>query len=55
MIRRINPASITGPFATYAYGVKFASPVRWLFGNGQTGVDLNGTVPSDIEGQTKPV
>ena len=55
MMRRINPDSIAGPFATYAHGVEFSSPVRWLFGAGQTGVALDGTVPSDIEGQAELV
>ena len=54
-MRRINPPQIAGPFATYAHGVEFSGPVRWLFGAGQTGVDGDGTTPADIVGQSELV
>lgn len=54
-MRRINPEGIAGPFATYAHGVEFEGPVRWLFGAGQTGVAPDGSVPDDIEGQARLV
>lgn len=54
-MRRINPPQIAGPFATYAHGVEFSGPVRWLFGAGQTGVAGDGTVPADIAGQAELV
>ncbi len=50
-MRRINPATIAGPFATYAHGVEVESNARLLFGAGQTGVELDGTVPEGIEEQ----
>ena len=49
-MRRINPAGIAGPFATYAHGVEVESNARILFGAGQTGVAADGTVPDSIEG-----
>ena len=54
-MRRINPPQIAGPFATYAHGVEFSGPVRWLFGAGQTGVAGDGTTPTDIVGQSELV
>lgn len=50
-MRRINPASIAGPFATYAHGVEVEANARLLFGAGQTGVELDGSVPESIEDQ----
>lgn len=50
-MRRINPTSIAGPFATYAHAVEVESHARLLFGAGQTGVELDGTVPEGIEAQ----
>ena len=50
-MRRINPATIAGPFATYAHGVEVESNARLLFGAGQTGVEFDGTVPEGIEEQ----
>jgi 2-iminobutanoate/2-iminopropanoate deaminase len=50
-MRRINPATIAGPFATYAHGVEVESNARLLFGAGQTGVELDGRVPESIEEQ----
>lgn len=54
-MRRINPTSIAGPFATYAHGVEVESSARILFGAGQTGVELDGTVPDSIEEQAQIV
>ena len=54
-MRRINPTSIAGPFATYAHGVEVESHARLLFGAGQTGVELDGTVPEGIEDQARIV
>jgi enamine deaminase RidA (YjgF/YER057c/UK114 family) len=50
-MRRINPTSIAGPFATYAHGVEVESQARILFGAGQTGVEPDGRVPETIEEQ----
>ena len=54
-MRRINPTSIAGPFATYAHGVEVESHARLLLGAGQTGVELDGTVPEGIEDQARIV
>ena len=50
-MRRINPAAIAGPFATYAHGVEVESNARLLYGAGQAGVESDGTVPESIEEQ----
>jgi len=50
-MRRINPSTIAGPFATYAHGVEVFAGARLLFGAGQAGVELDGTVPDSIEEQ----
>lgn len=52
-MRRINPAGIAGPFATYAHGVEVESNARILFGAGQTGQNLDGSVPESIEEQAR--
>ena len=52
-MRRINPAGIAGPFATYAHGVEVESNARILFGAGQTGQELDGSVPEGIEDQAR--
>jgi 2-iminobutanoate/2-iminopropanoate deaminase len=54
-MRRINPAGIAGPFATYAHGVEVESNARILFGAGQTGQELDGSVPEGIEEQARIV
>lgn len=54
-MRRINPAGIAGPFATYAHGVEVESNARILFGAGQTGVAADGTVPASIKDQARLV
>jgi len=51
-LRRINPTGIAGPFATYAHAVEIESSARLLFGAGQTGVNLDGSVPATIEAQS---
>jgi 2-iminobutanoate/2-iminopropanoate deaminase len=43
---------IAGPFATYAHGVEVESAARILFGAGQTGQELDGTIPESIEEQS---
>jgi 2-iminobutanoate/2-iminopropanoate deaminase len=52
-MRRINPAGIAGPFATYAHAVEVESNARILFGAGQTGQELDGSVPEGIEDQAR--
>jgi len=50
-MRRLNPAGVAGPFATYAHGVEVQANARLLFGAGQAGVAADGTVPESIEDQ----
>lgn len=50
-----NPASVAGPFATYAHGVEIEGPVRWLFGAGQTGVAEDGSTGNGIVEQAELV
>lgn len=52
-MRRFNPVGIAGPFATYAHGVEVESNARILFGAGQTGQNLDGSVPESIEEQAR--
>lgn len=54
-MRRINPAGIAGPFATYAHGVEVEAGARLLFGAGQAGVAPDGSVPESIEDQARLV
>lgn len=54
-MRRINPAGIAGPFATYAHGVEVESNARLLFGAGQTGQLPDGSIPEGIEDQARIV
>ncbi len=51
-MRRINPTGIAGPFATYAHGVEVENSARLLFGAGQTGVALDGSIPDTVEEQS---
>lgn len=54
-MRAFNPDGVAGPFATYAHGVEFAGPARFLFGAGQTGVDGDGRTGEGIEEQARLV
>ena len=54
-MRTHNPATVAGPFATYAHGVEIDEPVRFLFGAGQTGVAADGSVGKGIVDQAQLV
>jgi enamine deaminase RidA (YjgF/YER057c/UK114 family) len=54
-VKRHNPATIAGPFATYSHGIEVVSPQRILFGAGQVGVRPDGTVGEDIGEQAQLV
>lgn len=54
-MKKHNPATVATPFATYAHGVEMDEPVRFLFGAGQVGVALDGTVGEGIEEQARLV
>ena len=52
-MRTFNPAGVAGPFGTYSHGVEVESPMRLVFGAGQTGVDTDGRIGEDIEEQSR--
>ena len=54
-MKRHNPATVAAPFATYTHGVEIDEPVRFLFGAGQVGVHLDGTIGEGIEEQARLV
>lgn len=54
-MRAFNPAGVAGPFGSYSHGVEVESPVRFVFGSGQTGVDTDGRIGEDIEEQSRLV
>lgn len=47
-MRRHNPPTMAGPFATYSHGIEVEKPSRILFGAGQVGVAPEGTVGEDV-------
>jgi 2-iminobutanoate/2-iminopropanoate deaminase len=52
-MRAFNPAGVAGPFGTYSHGIEVESPMRFVFGSGQTGVDTDGRIGEDIEEQSR--
>ena len=52
-MRAFNPAGVAGPFGTYSHGMEIESPMRLVFGSGQTGVDTDGRIGEDIEEQSR--
>ena len=52
-MRRINPSSVAGPFATYSHAIEVTTPGRIVFGAGQTGVDSDGNTGEGIEEQAR--
>jgi 2-iminobutanoate/2-iminopropanoate deaminase len=52
-MRAFNPAGVAGPFGTYSHGIEVESPMRLVFGAGQTGVDSDGRIGEDIEEQSR--
>jgi enamine deaminase RidA (YjgF/YER057c/UK114 family) len=50
-MKRHDPPSVAGPFASYSHGVELDEPVRFLFGAGQAGVDTDGRIGDGIEEQ----
>jgi enamine deaminase RidA (YjgF/YER057c/UK114 family) len=52
-MRRLNPSTIHAPFANYAHGVEVAPQSRMVFCSGQLGIDRNGAIPEDVEGQAR--
>ena len=54
-MRAFNPAGVAGPFGSYSHGVEVESPMRLVFGAGQTGVDTDGRIGEGIEEQSRLV
>jgi 2-iminobutanoate/2-iminopropanoate deaminase len=52
-MRAFNPAEVAGPFGSYSHGVEVDSPMRLVFGAGQTGVDTDGRIGEGIEEQSR--
>lgn len=52
-MRAFNPAGVAGPFGSYSHGIEIESPMRLVFGSGQTGVDTDGRIGADIEEQSR--
>lgn len=52
-MRRLNPTSIHPPFANYAHGVEVEAGARMVFCSGQLGIDRDGVIPGDVEGQAR--
>jgi 2-iminobutanoate/2-iminopropanoate deaminase len=52
-MRAFNPAGVAGPFGSYSHGIEVESPMRLVFGAGQTGVDTDGRIGEDIEEQSR--
>ncbi len=52
-MRRLNPNSIHPPFANYAHGVEVDAEARIVFCSGQLGIDRDGVIPDDAEGQAR--
>jgi 2-iminobutanoate/2-iminopropanoate deaminase len=52
-MRAFNPAGVAGPFGSYSHGIEVESPMRLVFGSGQTGVDTDGRIGADIEEQSR--
>ena len=52
-MRAFNPAGVAGPFGSYSHGIEVESPMRLVFGSGQTGVDTDGRIGEDVEEQSR--
>ena len=51
-MRAFNPAGVPGPFGSYSHGIEVESPMRLVFGAGQTGVDTDGRNSRGCSGAT---
>jgi 2-iminobutanoate/2-iminopropanoate deaminase len=52
-MRRLAPGSIHPPFARYAHGVEVPAGARLVVCSGQLGVDKDGCIPQDVDGQAR--
>lgn len=54
-MKRLNPATIAGPFGAYAHGVEIPANARQLHVSGQVGVRPDGGVGDTVAEQSKTV
>lgn len=53
MTRAITPPDMAPPFARYSHAVEVPAGRRLVVCSGQLGIDSQGAVPADVEGQTR--
>ncbi|WP_428698532.1 RidA family protein [Stappia sp.] len=53
MTKALTPGSIAPPFARYSHAVEIPAGHRLVVCSGQLGIDSQGDVPPDVEGQTR--
>lgn len=53
MHKPLSPSSIHPPFAPYSHGLEVSSRSRFVFCSGQLGIDKDGIIPADAEGQAR--
>jgi enamine deaminase RidA (YjgF/YER057c/UK114 family) len=53
MLRRITPAAICPPLASYSRAVEVPPNARWLYVSGQLGIAPDGTVPASCVEQAE--
>jgi len=53
MTRAITPPDMPPPFARYSHAVEVPAGRRLVVCSGQLGIDSQGAVPADVEGQTR--
>jgi 2-iminobutanoate/2-iminopropanoate deaminase len=52
-MRRLSPDSLHPPFAKYSHGVEIPEGARLVYCSGQLGIERDGTIPEDVEAQTR--
>lgn len=52
-MRALTPDGIAPPFAKYSHGIELPAGVRLVRTSGQLGLGTDGSVPLDVETQTK--
>ncbi|MEM8868442.1 MAG: RidA family protein [Verrucomicrobiota bacterium] len=53
MFKSLTPDSIMPAFAKYSHGMELPPGMRLIFCSGQLGIDREGAVPEDTEGQAR--
>jgi 2-iminobutanoate/2-iminopropanoate deaminase len=52
-VRALSPSTIRPPLARYSHGFAVPANHRLVITAGQLGIDLDGTIPADSEGQAE--